>query len=267
MQRSANIRLEREKLYQWSSSSRNFGYTYCRRYRFWSSRTTIRCGLPFRRSTCMGDFPGEWTSCQSTTTKSSTRVNLNAVPDFLSRIEGEEPTEEEGDYGGLLNAVGEEQPEYEDNLTRIERFIRHGTISSVAQKELKRVRLQAKSFAFWEGRLIRREGKVIFPVVPIANRDGILQFLHDSVGHWDSATTRKMIMARYWWPQVGKDVFRYVKTCDTCQRMSKLPPYPTKLTKPITSLFEVFSIDFAGPFPETQRSYKHLLVCVEHLTG
>ena len=29
----------------------------------------------------------------------------------------------------------------------------------------------------------------------------------------------------------------------------------------------MFSIDFAGPFPETQRGYKHLLVCVEHLTG
>ena len=29
----------------------------------------------------------------------------------------------------------------------------------------------------------------------------------------------------------------------------------------------MFSINFAGPFPETQRGYKHLLVCVEHLTG
>ena len=132
---------------------------------------------------------------------------MNAVPDFLSRIEGEEPTDEEGDEGDLVKAVGREQPEYEDNLTLIESFLRHGTIASVAEKERRRVRRQAKSFIFREGRLFRREGKAIVPVVPIANREGILQFLHDLVGHWDAATTRKMIMARYWWPQVGKDVF------------------------------------------------------------
>ena len=36
---------------------------------------------------------------------------------------------------------------------------------------------------------------------------------------------------------------------------------------PLTSLFDVFSIDFAGPLPTTPCGNKHLLVCVEHLTG
>lgn len=49
--------------------------------------------------------------------------------------------------------------------------------------------------------------------------------------------------------------------------MGALPKYRTGLRAPITTLFDVFSIDFAGPFIVTKNDYKYLLICVEHLTG
>lgn len=85
------------------------------------------------------------------------------------------------------------------------------------------------------------------------------------MGYWDVGTTRRMVIGRYWWPKVGQDVFRCVRTCDYCQRMKKMSACHTNMTRPITILFEVFSIDFAEPFPETKMDHEHLLVCVEHL--
>lgn len=192
---------------------------------------------------------------------------LHVVPDFLSRIEGKVASENEGQDEGDLVTVVQEESEYEPELYEVFWFLKDGTIEKTDPQYRRTIRRRAKSFVLWEGRLFRREGKSVVPVVPIVHREGVLHFLHDSMGHWDANTTRKMVMERYWWPKVGKEVFRYVKTCDACQRMAKLPPYHTALTRPITSLFEVYSIDFSGKLPRTARGFQYLLICVEHLTG
>lgn len=50
--------------------------------------------------------------------------------------------------------------------------------------------------------------------------------------------------------------------------MQTVPRYVSNLKRPVAGLFDVFSIDFAGPFPVPYvGGPKYLLVCVEHLTG
>lgn len=49
--------------------------------------------------------------------------------------------------------------------------------------------------------------------------------------------------------------------------MSPLRPYYTNLKIPVTTPFDVYSIDFSGPLPITKSGYKYLLVDVENLTG
>lgn len=49
--------------------------------------------------------------------------------------------------------------------------------------------------------------------------------------------------------------------------MAPLPTYRTSLKTPLTTIFNVFSIDFAGPLPLSRSGNKYLLVCSEHLTG
>ena len=46
-----------------------------------------------------------------------------------------------------------------------------------------------------------------------------------------------------------------------------MPRYRTDLRIPVTGLFDVFSVDFAGPFPPTTVGHRFVLVGVEHLTG
>ena len=64
-----------------------------------------------------------------------------------------------------------------------------------------------------------------------------------------------------------KEIQDYVKTCEDCQEMTRIPIYYFGLGAPLTSLFDVVPIDFAGTLPTTPRVNKHLLFCVEHLTG
>ena len=72
--------------------------------------------------------------------------------------------------------------------------------------------------------VVRRDGTAYVPHDP-AVRAEILRVNHDDPwqgGHFGRRRTRKTIMRHYWWPQIAKDILRYVKTCDICQRM-KVP--------------------------------------------
>lgn len=91
--------------------------------------------------------------------------------------------------------------------------------------------------------------------------------LHDELGHWDNEATQRFVQERIWWPRMQADVSHYVKTCDTCQRMKNVQRYVTNRFTPHSELFDVFSIDFAGPLPTTDSGNRFLLVCVKHLTG
>lgn len=47
--------------------------------------------------------------------------------------------------------------------------------------------------------------------------------------------------------------------------MTCIPKYYSGLEVPLTSIFDVFSIDFDEPLPTIPRGNTYLLVCVEHI--
>ena len=134
-------------------------------------------------------------------------------------------------------------------------------------KVKKSIRRGAKRYLTWNDFLFRRTPKGLRMVPPQADRPGILETLHDDVGHWDVNSTRDFVISRFWWPMVYRDIYDYVKSCDGCQRRAAVPHYKTDLHLPITTLFDVFSIDFAGHFPRTSSGNRFTRVAVEHLTG
>jgi len=76
-----------------------------------------------------------------------------------------------------------------------------------------------------------------------------------------------MVLDRFWRPNIHKEVIAYVRSCKGCQFATPLPHYRSSLYFPLTNIFSVFSIDFAGPFPASSGGNRFILVCVEHLTG
>ena len=193
----------------------------------------------------------------------------NASADFLSRIDTGATVEEGYDEGELACLVTplDEFNGLEDRLVSIAKYLTGFSVDHLSPEERQKVRRNAKRFAVWDGSLFRRVEKRLKLVPRLDQRMSILQTYHDEIGHWDRNSTRTMLTDRFWWPSMYKEVHDYVKTCEDCQKMTRIPRYYSGLRTPMTSLFDVFSIDFAGPLPTTPRGNKHLLICVEHLTG
>lgn len=107
-------------------------------------------------------------------------------------------------------------------------------------------------------------------VIPQSLRDVILELCHDSLmaGHLGVAKTTKLVLSRYWWPHVTRDIKAWVETCPNCQSF-KQPRTKLGLLQhlPIPQKpFHTLGVDFVGPLPMTNSGNKYLLVFVDHLT-
>ena len=63
-------------------------------------------------------------------------------------------------------------------------------------------------------------------LLPRTYRRIVLQMLHDdeTAGHLGSARTLEKVRARFFWPNMSKDVSHYCETCEVCQRRSRPTP-------------------------------------------
>ncbi|GKA49828.1 reverse transcriptase domain-containing protein [Tanacetum coccineum] len=73
--------------------------------------------------------------------------------------------------------------------------------------------------------------------------------------------------AGFFWPTIYKDAFEFVKSCDACQRQGKISQHDEMPQNAIQVCenFDVWSIDFMGPFPSS-RGNKYILVAVDYLS-
>jgi len=74
-----------------------------------------------------------------------------------------------------------------------------------------------------------------------------------------------MVSRNYWWPGITKFVFKYVNSCDPCQRYKNFPQPPAgKLMSPETPVepWKSISADFIVGLPEAQ-GFDALLVVVD----
>ena len=97
----------------------------------------------------------------------------------------------------------------------------------------------------------------------------ILQECHASPygGHFaGDKTTHKILQSGFYWPTIFKDCFEWVKLCDQCQRMgniSKRHEMPLHGIL-VVQLFDVWGIDFMGPFPSFGNIY--ILLAVDYVS-
>nr|GFB07634.1 hypothetical protein [Tanacetum cinerariifolium] len=85
--------------------------------------------------------------------------------------------------------------------------------------------------------------------------------------HGANLTAKKVFDAGFFWPTIYKDAHEFVKNCDSCQRQGKISQrdeMPQKSIQ-ICEIFNVWGIDFIGPFPSL-RGNKYILVAVDYLS-
>ncbi|GJV05052.1 reverse transcriptase domain-containing protein [Tanacetum coccineum] len=89
-----------------------------------------------------------------------------------------------------------------------------------------------------------------------------------SGGHHGIATTaRKVFEAGFYWPHVFHDTRKLVQVCDAYQRtenISSRDEAPKNYIQ-VCEIFDVWGIDFMGPFPSSNRN-KFILVAIDYVS-
>ncbi|RVW63895.1 Retrovirus-related Pol polyprotein from transposon 17.6 [Vitis vinifera] len=112
--------------------------------------------------------------------------------------------------------------------------------------------------------------QIIRKCVPEEEQQGILSHCHESAcgGHFASQkTAMKVLQSGFSWPSLFKDAHTMCRSCDRCQRLGKLTRRNQMPMNPIliVDLFDVWGIDFMGPFPMSFGN-SYILVGVDYVS-
>jgi hypothetical protein len=72
----------------------------------------------------------------------------------------------------------------------------------------------------------------------------------------------------YYWPSIFKDAAKYVRSCDSCQRIGrptsadKIPLHAQVMIEP----FEKWALNFVGPISPMSHRKNYILVCTDYVT-
>jgi len=134
-------------------------------------------------------------------------------------------------------------------------------------EEMKKARVKELREEKWkiEGDLVLKEGKIYVPK-DVELRAEIVQLHHDvpAAGHGRRWKTVELVTRNYWWPGVTRDVGRYVKGCDLCQRMKNRIEEMAgklKLSEVPKKLWTHLMIDFIMKLLVVAGKYVILVVC------
>ncbi|XP_071739285.1 uncharacterized protein [Rutidosis leptorrhynchoides] len=124
----------------------------------------------------------------------------------------------------------------------------------------------------WEDPVLYRIGpdQIIRRCVAENEHKDILAHCHTFAcgGHYGvKKTGYKVLYSGFFWPTIFKDACEYVKNCARCQRMGGIykrneMPMNTIL---VCEIFDVWGIDFMGPFPPS-FGFEYILVAVDYVS-
>ena len=104
------------------------------------------------------------------------------------------------------------------------------------------------------------------PVVPPSMRRQVFNSLH-SMSHPGIRATRRLITARFVWPQINRDVGQWTRSCLSCQRskVNKHTSTPLSTFAPPSARFDAIHLDLVGPLPHS-NGYTYLLTVIDRFT-
>ncbi|GJR25459.1 reverse transcriptase domain-containing protein [Tanacetum coccineum] len=97
----------------------------------------------------------------------------------------------------------------------------------------------------------------------------ILQACHNGpIGrhHGPNYTAKKVFNSRFFLPTIYRDAQDFVTYCDSCERQGKISQRDEMPQNPIQicEIFDVWGIDFMGPFPSS-RGNRYILAAVDYI--
>ncbi|RDY01431.1 Pro-Pol polyprotein, partial [Mucuna pruriens] len=134
-----------------------------------------------------------------------------------------------------------------------------------------KIKSDAKYY-IWDDSYLWKRGNdhVIRRCILDSEISSFLHFCHAAAGgghHGSTRTARKVLDCGFYWPTIFRDAHHFVSTCEQCQRagtaMSRRHEMPQQ---PILfcEVFDVWGIDFMGPFP-VSNGYSNILLAVDYM--
>ena len=125
---------------------------------------------------------------------------------------------------------------------------------------------------YWEEPILYRHcaDQVIRRCVSEDEMHSILHHCHTLPcgGHFGGQrTAAKVLQSGFYWPTLFKDAHKFVSTCDKCQRMGNISRKDEPPMHPIlgVELFDLWGIDFMGPFPASYNNL-YILLAVDYVS-
>nr|KYP31036.1 Transposon Ty3-G Gag-Pol polyprotein [Cajanus cajan] len=198
----------------------------------------------------------------------------NHVADHLSRLpedtKGVDSSNSTFDAfpDSLLCTIARHEPWY----AHIVNFLISGvTPPSMSTFQVQKLKGDAKFYA-WDAPHLWRlcADQVIRRCIPEEEQESILTACHTLAcgGHFGGKkTSRKVLDCGFYWPTLVKDSVNFCKTCDKCQRFGGLGWKQEMPQQPILfcEIFDVWGIDFMGPFPPS-NGFTYILLAVDYVS-
>ena len=200
----------------------------------------------------------------------------NVVADHLSRISQKSENEVDFDLPiddifpdeHLLALSSVKTPWYADFVN----FLASGVLPpDFSHQQRKKFFSEVKNYVWDEPLLYKKCNDVIYRrCIPEEEVRDILFHCHSSSygGHLGSSKTiTKILQAGFYWPTLFKDAKLFVQSCDQCQRTGNITKRNETMLNYIleVELFDVWGIDFMGPFPLSYGN-RYILVAVDYVS-
>ena len=195
----------------------------------------------------------------------------NLVADHLSRLVREEDTSplQELFPDEHLFRIQTEVPWYADLVNYI---VCKTFPNGMPKYQREKLRSEAKHY-IWDDPYLWKHcaDQVLRRCVPESEIASILQFCHSYAcgGHFGKdRTARKVLECGFTWPTLFRDSHDFCKQCEPCQRTGNIARKNEMPQTPIivVEIFDVWGIDFMGPFPSSSNGNLYILLAVDYVS-
>ena len=197
-------------------------------------------------------------TCAATVTRAAARRKSRVVP-----LRVESPSD-------LINSEDVVQEiETDPSLQIVRKHYLEGTTRNVHGNVTRFIKKRGR---FYRQFLSDRGEERLQFVVPEKYRHTVFKLGHSTAlgGHMGRAKTLNRIQASFYWPNIGQDVARLVRSCDVCQRTvdrGRVKPAPRQPLPIISTPFERVAVDLVGPIePRASDGSRYILTLVDFAT-
>ena len=156
-------------------------------------------------------------------------------------------------------------------LGPIKLFLEKGKFpADMSKRNQSQVRKDSENFRIVNGVLYRDQNSKLLLAIPSSQRKALLYSAHESLMSLHPGVTKTLLKLKdqYWFPHMTKEVTEHIAQCGSCQRR-KNPKTPMRVplkNQMATYPFQVLSLDFQGPYVESESGMKHILMFTDHFT-